>query len=140
MECLGSGELLILSSLPGLGTLRFSFIQLLRENGFDITSIGDNRILLLPSRTVLELEATHLGLLKPLCSETAAKATSLDKFDVNTRQAFLHVDTPDFFTPAEISMLTHHVLSSIKVCTAAAPKRVRCSACLQLADCICIYP
>lgn len=122
METLGSGELLVFSTesaSPQEVALREHLKITLRRNGFEIDDIDERRCVLTPSRELIEYEATHAGLQKMLTpAAQQEQGMHTDDFDYATRAAFSGVDDPYFFTPAEICMLSHRVLYSVKVCVA----------------------
>jgi hypothetical protein len=122
METLGNGDLLVFTSEGASGKaadLQGILKRVFRKNGFEIDEIDERRYVLAPSRDLIEHEATHAGLQKMLTREAQAEQGMIaDDFDYETRTVFHGVDEPYFFSPAEICMLSHRVLYSVKVWTA----------------------
>lgn len=115
---IGPGEVLHLSTAHAKDgqALKFDLESIFARNGFLVEEYMADKLLITPDVKVIELEAMHMGLRKRLApTAQIEQGVEFDTFDAEARHAFKDVDSPGFFTPAEVSMLTHRLLSYIKV-------------------------
>lgn len=118
-EGLGPGEVLHLSTAHrhnDAGELKSALGSILARHGFLVDEYQPDKLLIIPDEKVVEYEAMHMGLRKRLAPQAQIEqGVEFDAFDANVREAFENVGSRDFFSPAEVSMLTHRILSYIKV-------------------------
>lgn len=116
---LGPGEVLHLSTEHLHGDareLKTALQTVLARNGVLVDEYQPDKLLIIPDHKVIELEAMHMGLRKRLAPQVQIEqGVEFDVYDANARDAFDNVNSRDFFSPAEVSMLTRRVLSYIKV-------------------------
>lgn len=114
----GPGEVLHLSTehVKDGQAITAALESIFARNGFLADEYQPKKLLISPDIKVLEFEAMSMGLRKRLAPAAQIdQGIEYDVFDADAREAFDRIDSPDFFTPAEVSMLTHRLLSYIKV-------------------------
>lgn len=115
----GAGEVLHLSlgHVKDGQAVKSALESIFARNGFIVNEFQPEKLLVTPDIKVIEFEAMQMELRKRLTPEAQIEqGIEYDEFDASVRDAFDKVDSPDFFSPAELSMLTHRLLSFIKVC------------------------
>lgn len=115
----GPGEVLLLSTehVKDGQAIKTALQSMFARNGFLADEYQPEKLLITPDIKVLEFEAMNMGLRKRLApAAQIEQGVEYDTFDADAREAFDRIDSQDFFTPAEVSMLTHRLLSYIKVC------------------------
>eukprot|EP00892_Ulva_mutabilis_P012367 jgi/Ulvmu1/9502/UM052_0075.1 len=116
---LGPGEVLHLEPAEGKSDgreVKSALESILARHGVSVDEYQPDKLLLIPDQKVVELEAMHMGLRKRLAPQAQIEqGVEFDVYDANARDAFDNIDSHDFFTPAEVSMLTRRIISYIKI-------------------------
>lgn len=118
---MGPGQLLLFSA-GGAAGVKHHFVRECRSHGIDVEEIGDDKLLLRAKRSVLDVEASHCGLVKSLKALVHGQAPAFERFDNDARQLYADVDSDTFFSPAEVVWLTSHILHSFQVCPRAVTR------------------
>ena len=97
-----------------------AFVGKCQDHGIQCEPGQDGALLLFATRDVMEREATHCGLIKPLKGATPDGMATVEPFDVDARDLYKGLQDPHFFRPSESAWLTHRILASLQVRPAAA--------------------
>jgi hypothetical protein len=115
MEPVGQGQLIRFGRKNASTSIVTKLVSDLKSHGILAEKVSDEALLVRASKGVLEVEASHAMIQKPLVISGERDEMVYETFDVQARGLYAGVDESHFFTPAEVNWLSDRILYSIKV-------------------------